>query len=203
MLKTLGTISLLFVLNSTIAQSVWTGFMLRDANTANHEHYLTATEKEVIFYLNLVRSNPALFEKTYLKKFLDSTKTNNSFTKSLIKTLKAAKPIQMLEPNEDLFETAKAHAVRFGRLGKIGHDNFADRMKQIKTKFGDMVAENCDYGNDKALDIVISLLIDDGDATLGHRNNILDANYKYIGASIQAHKKYEWSCVMDFGGEKK
>lgn len=192
-----------FLTTYSNAQSVWAPSLLKSANTGEKINYLTATEKEVIYYINLVRSNPALFEKTYLKKFLDSAKINNNFTKTLIKTLKETKALPLLEPSKVLFDEAKSHAVKFGKSGKIGHDNFADRMKSIKGQFGDLVAENCDYGNSNALDIVISLLIDEGDSNFGHRKNILDPNFKFIGVSIQPHKKYEWNCVMDFGGVKK
>jgi uncharacterized protein YkwD len=62
------------------------------------------------------------------------------------------------------------------------------------------MAENCDYGNNKAFDIVMSLLIDEDVPSLGHRENILDPEYKYVGTSIQPHKRYDWNCVIDFGG---
>ncbi len=201
--KLTGIFYLLLITNLVVGQSVWTPVVLKSANTAENTNYLTAAEKEVIYYINLVRSNPPLFEKTYLKKYLDSTKTNNSFTKSLMKTLKESKSMPVLDPNKELFESAIIHAIKFGCSGKIGHDNFANRMQSIKLKFSDTVGENCDYGNSKAMDIVMSLLIDEGDTSYGHRKNILDVHYKFIGASIQPHKKYEWNCVMDFGGVQK
>lgn len=174
----------------------------KDVNSAEKETYLTATEKQVVYYINLVRSNPALFEKTILKKYLDSTGMNNNYTKSLIKTLKETKPMDVLQPSKELFDVAKLHAIKFGKAGKIGHDNFAERTKSLKPIFGSMVAENCDYGSERALDIVMSLLIDEGIPDFGHRKNILDPNYKFIGVSIQPHKKHGVNCVMDFGGEK-
>jgi uncharacterized protein YkwD len=64
------------------------------------------------------------------------------------------------------------------------------------------VGENCDYGNANALIIFMSLLIDEGVSDLGHRENILRAEYKFIGVSIEPHKKYRISCVIDYAGEK-
>jgi len=194
---------ILFIFSShfIIAQNGASGYS-NEANSAEKEKYLSAEEKQVIYYLNLVRSNPALFEKTYLKKYLDSTKLNNNYTKSLIKTLKETKSMGILKPSKDLFEVAKDHAIKFGKAGKIGHDNFKLRMKPLNDTYNYVLAENCDYGNDKALDIVMSLLIDDGIADYGHRKNILDSKFKFIGISIQPHKKHDINCVMDFGGEK-
>ena len=61
------------------------------------------------------------------------------------------------------------------------------------------VGENCSYGYERAIDIVISLLIDKGIKNLGHRNNILSPDFNSIGVAIRPHKTYRVNCVMDFG----
>jgi uncharacterized protein YkwD len=73
-------------------------------------------------------------------------------------------------------------------------------MKPIMTRYN-KVGENCDYGYSIAVEAFIHLLIDSGDpVNLGHRKNILDANFKVIGVSGQPHKTYRWNYVMDFAG---
>jgi uncharacterized protein YkwD len=142
-------------------KKTWDPAVLEKANTAKDADYLTKEEKSVIFYLNLVRLDPKLFGETYLKKYLDSTSDNNQYTKSLRKTLASAKPLPVVYPDKLLSEFAKEHAIKFGKENKIGHGNYSERIKKIKPKYRGYMAENCDYGNNKAFDIVMSLLIDE------------------------------------------
>lgn len=196
------TLSCLLLLPQQIAfsQSEWTKEQLEKANTAKEISYLTEKEKAVILYSNLVRTNPLLFKNTYLKNYLDSTgmNKNNSYVKSLLKTLETTDGREALIPSKSLHTIAKAHAVSFGKSGKTGHGNFDKRFDKYFNHCTCAIAENCDYGNAEALDIVMSLLIDEGVSNLGHRKNLLNAAYKNIGVSISTHKKYRQSCVMDF-----
>ena len=52
--------------------SAWSDPKYQVANSAKNEAYLTAVEKEVYYYLNLVRMNPKLFADTYLKDMKNS-----------------------------------------------------------------------------------------------------------------------------------
>lgn len=182
------------------SQTSWSAEQLEQANTAKEVKYLTDKEKAVIFYTNLIRIDPQLFKNTYLKNYLDSTgmSKNNSYLKSLIKTLEKTESRKVLAPSKSLYTIAKAHAIDFGKSGKTGHGNFDKRFDKYFDNCNCIIAENCDYGNSEALDIVISLLIDEGVSNLGHRKNILNATYTNIGVSINPHKKYRQSCVMDF-----
>lgn len=193
----------LFLLLSylTFAQNRWTNTMLEKANTAGSNSYLNDEEKAIIFYCNLVRSEPLLFLNTYLEKYIDSTGVKTSYTKSLVKTLKTLKAPGVLVPSEKLSGLAKTHAIDFGKNGKVGHGNFKKRFKKYYADCNCDIGENCDYGNDRALNIVMSLLIDEKISSLGHRKNILNPRFKTIGVSIAEHKKYNWSCVMDFSSE--
>lgn len=179
---------------------IWPASVLKYANTAKDVTYLGAKEKQVIFYLNLVRLDPKLFSSTYLKEYLDSTKSQNHYTRSLKRMLENIPAMDVLQPQSDLSKIAKAHAAKFGKEGKTGHGNFAERTKKVEQKYGQYLGENCDYGNHSALEIVLRLLIDENVKNLGHRENILDRKYHYVGVSIQPHKRYGSNCVMDFGG---
>jgi len=196
-------IILVFLAFSATAQKVkksWDPALIAKANTAKDDAGLTAEEKKVVLYINLARIAPQTFAEIELKRYLDSTKLNDSYTRSIIKTLAEAKPIAPLQPSPTLDAFAKAHAIKFGKENKIGHGNYKERIKDLMPKFGYAMAENCDYGNKKASDIAMSLLIDEDIKDLSHRKNILNPVYRYIGVSIQPHKGYEWNCVMDFGG---
>jgi uncharacterized protein YkwD len=51
-----------------------------------------------------------------------------------------------------------------------------------------MCAENCDYGNANAIDIIMSLAVDDGVSSRGHRTNIFKPDAKVIGIACGPHK---------------
>lgn len=185
-------------ITTVFAQKAWTPEMLEKANTAKNIDYLTEEEKLVFFYCNLVRMNPPLFLDTYAKKYIDSTKSNTSFTKSLIKTLSKTENMEVLYPSKKLFAIAKAHASDFGKNGGMGHGNFKKRFEKYGRECNCEVGENCDYGFNKALDITMRLLIDEKVSNLAHRKNILNPKYKNSSVSIMKHKKYAWHCVIDY-----
>ena len=164
--------------------------------------FVSAQAEEVLKIMNEVRTDPQSFLNGRLLPYLKEHELeNNSYAKSLVSELKIAKPVNALHSSPVLEKLAKGHAIDMGEKGKIGHESsngttFVDRVrKKIKTG---MIAENCDYGNAEALDIVMSLLIDDGITSLGHRKNILHPTLQYVGIAIEKHKTYRVNCVMDF-----
>jgi uncharacterized protein YkwD len=183
----------------------WDAATLEKANTAKDAAGYSDDEKRVVFYTNLSRLNPDLFAKTYFQKFMDSTKMKEtSFTRSLKNDLTTKyKPMDVLTIKEDLSAEAKDHAEDSGKKGNLGHftsdgKSYEFRMKKFKGVYK-TTAENCDYGYKDGLAIVLHQLIDEGTATIEHRKNIMDKDLKYVGASIQPHKKEKWTCVMEFG----
>ena len=60
--------------------------------------------------------------------------------------------------------------------------------------------ENIAFGPDEAREVVMQLIIDDGVASRGHRVNIYKKDFKVVGISTGAHKKYGRMCTMDFAG---
>lgn len=187
--------------------ATWDKATLEKANSAKDVTYMNAEEKKVVFYTNLVRMNPQLFLKTHVIPYLDSTKTKrDKYVLSLIKDLEKAKPCDPYLPMKDLYLDARVHALDMGKAGAIGHntskgDNFQKRIVELKKTYT-IVFENCQYGYDKALDVVIDLLIDEGIPDYGHRKALLNTSLKYVGVSFEKHKKYKWNCVMMMGGEK-
>jgi len=168
------------------------------ANTAKNVDYLTVNERNVIFYLNLARINGKLFAQTYAQKYIDSTKwKKNIYVTSLITTLKNQSYLKPLIPSKEVSDIAKKYAILMGKEGFTGHRDTDKRFSALKTGYKSR-GENCDYGNKNSLAIVMNLLIDDGISSYGHRKNILDKEYNYIGVSIQPHKTYKYTCVMDF-----
>lgn len=179
----------------------WKSKELALATNFENISYMNSTEKEILFYTNLVRINPKLFCETYLQEYIDQHGyiSTNSYISSLISTLNKSKSKNPLFCDSNLYEMAKYHTVFMGIKGLEGHNGFNERVKRfLKGKFA-MEGENCNYGEEKSLDIFMSLLIDEGVPSLGHRYNILNTVFTAVGISIQPHKKYGVNCVMDFG----
>jgi len=183
---------------------------LKLANTAIKASYLSSEEKDVVKYINLARMDGKKFFDTYIQHFINNynfsytpkIKSNNKYVKSLKKDLYRVKDLPVLSPNKLLTKSSVYHAKDMGKTGKTGHNssngtNFQKRLKKI-AGIEYNISENCDYGFDKGLDIVCHLLIDNGVSSVGHRKNILDANLRLVGVSIQPHKVFRFNCVTDF-----
>ncbi len=179
----------------------WEPATLKKANTAIKNEQLTFQEKKVIYYINLVRMNGALFAETYLKDYLHDWKVpRTKYVRSLIKTLKELPPLPPLQPADDLIKEAKKHAKEMGKSGKKGHRSadgkgFAERMAKLKEKYK-KVKEINQYGFPEALDIVIDLLLDEGVESLIHRRALLTPDYQYIGVGLTFHKKWTTNCSI-------
>lgn len=153
----------------------------------------------VVFYGNLARTDGKKFISDVLKPYLENTGDTSytSYLQSLIKQLTNQKKLPLLQHDTELANMAKHYATKAGRKGIVGHHQFNQRFKALIKK-EKIVAENCSYGEETALGVVIQLLIDDGIKKLGHRFNILSPAFKYIGVGFAPHKQYGINCVQEF-----
>jgi uncharacterized protein YkwD len=167
------------------------------------ESFAQNQEKEVLELLNAVRTDPKKFMDKHVLPYIEANKlTKNRYAKSLVSDLKKTKPMAALQLSDALTKTARNHAKEMGTNGKTGHESMDGTPFHIRvrkqSKAQGMIAENCAYGQTSALDFVMQLLIDDGIESLGHRKNILEPTYMWIGIAIEPHKTYRTNCVMDF-----
>ena len=183
--------------------SKWDKKDLEKANTGKDISYLTDEERRVITLINLARINPTLFATTILENYIDSMSyKGSSYVNTLKKDLMGLKPMPALQFSKDLFDIAETHAVDMGNTGKVGHEKFKERYSAIAKKYM-MNAENCHYGSDKAIKIVMVLLIDEGKGDSPHRKNMLNKDLTVIGIAIRSHKAKTWNCVQSFAGKEK
>lgn len=162
----------------------------KDTNSAKKTEWMSAKEKELVYWLNYARLNPQKFCMKYIypQYVRDS---NNVYLATLMDYMLNMKPVPALFPEKALFESAKCHAETMGKKGEIGHN----RIDGCKGVFS---GECCSYGLSDPLAIVIQLLVDEGVTSLGHRYICL-GTYSKVGISIQPHKSYGTNCVLDFG----
>ncbi len=180
--------------------SAWNTEVVRTLNTAADLEYLNEEEKKVILFMNMARHDGPLFAETFLNSYMQENQLEkNSYTKSLHKDLKKTMRLVPLIPEQDLTAVAQGHAKKSGEKGTTGHSGFKKRFEPLMGNPYSHVGENCSYGYEQAIAIVISLLIDEGVKELGHRKNMLAPDFNSIGIAIKPHKTYRTNCVMDFG----
>ncbi len=188
-------------------------------NTAANAPYLSSFEKEIIFEINLFRSNPKQYATSYIaplarhyqKKVLHYPNDKSIRTKEgiralneCVRVLKKENPLPLLYPDVLLSRAAKDHQIDQARTGKTGHIG-SDRsnVKQRIERYGEWqvkIAENIAYGDFSARQYIIFLLIDDAVKDRGHRKNMLTGEFNRIGVSCGSHPLYTKMCVMDFAG---
>ncbi|MEO6255101.1 MAG: hypothetical protein ABIO79_17465 [Ferruginibacter sp.] len=177
---------------------VWNDIKYSNCNTAVNTSWLNSDEKDIIYILNLVRAHPTFFARSVLKNYPSLSgkgylAEDSFYFISLVKTLEKMEPMNIVYPDKDCFESAKCHAYNSGITGYVGHERKTTACKTRKHYYG----ECADYGHSDPLEIVLSLLIDEGIPSLGHRLVCL-SSYAKIGVSIQPHSRYGSNAVLDF-----
>jgi uncharacterized protein YkwD len=178
----------------------WDEEVIRNLNTASSTETLNEEEKKVILFINMARHDGPLFASTFLEAYLaEKGLGRNSYVKSLFRDLKKTSGLSPLQPEPDLTAIARGHASKMGESGRTGHQDFNKRFEPVMGNPYSRVAENCAYGLTEAIDIVLSLMIDDGIKDAGHRKNMLNPLFNSTGVAIRPHKSYRVNCVIDFG----
>lgn len=193
-----------------------------ELNTAKDAVYLDKLEREVIYELNKVRSNPKRFAEEYMEE-LRTAFNGKLFTypgqitvrsqegirplEECIKVLKATSPRAILRPAEGLSKAAADLMEDQQKNGGTGHiSRKGTNPQQRIEKYGEWdicSAEDITYGSFEARQIVIFLLIDDGVPNRGHRENILNHCFQFAGVANGRHPDYETMCVIDYAGDYK
>lgn len=182
----------------------WDAELIRELHTAEHIEYLNEEEKKVVLFMNMARHNGPLFAETFLQSYIrENSVESTKYVKSLYRDLKKISGLKPLQIEEDLTSVAQGHATISGRTGHMGHKDFKKRFNPFMGNPYYHVGENCSYGYEQAIDIVLTLLIDEGVKDVGHRKNILNAEFNSVGVAIRPHKTYRVNCVIDFGQQNR
>ncbi|MFN4885610.1 MAG: CAP domain-containing protein [Bacteroidota bacterium] len=189
----------LFFCSSIVGQVTVAGFskgQIDSASTAKSISFLSADEKAVITHMNLARMYPKLYAKHVVLKY-DEKKLGYAFgpeyaksKAALVKKLNEMNSLKPLQFDSAMYDIAKCWAIESGKLGKVA-------TGRVNCK-GGYSSECCSYGFNKAIDIVMQMLVDYNDPNAGHRNIIFTSYFKMIGVKVAPHKTYKYTCVMDF-----
>lgn len=185
-------------------------------DTARDVDYMDEIEKDIVLEMNMARTNPKKYSELYIeprtKKFNGTiyggslqTFEGVAVVNECVKFMNSRKPLQTLAPSKGLTRAAKDHAETQSLTDEIGHNSTdgADPFTRMK-RYGSYrtAGENISYGSKTAREIVVSLLIDDGVKSRGHRKNIMSKDFKTTGIGFAAqHKKYGCECVLDFADD--
>jgi hypothetical protein len=186
-------------------------------DTIAHAEYLREIERQIIIEINMVRTDPSEYARKYLVpmrayyhnrvlqfpgEIAIATVEGRRALDECIKELQAYKSLLPLSPKKGLVLAARDHAKDQERTGATGHTGSdGSTMKSRLNRYGKChisAGENIAYGNKEARRIVTSLLIDDGVSSRGHRRNLLDSTFKFVGVAVGRHRIHKCMCVIDF-----
>jgi uncharacterized protein YkwD len=192
---------------------------LAGAEDRGKPRYLSRLEAEVVREINRARTDPSAYVR-HLEAWLEhydgkvrrlpdskpiATKEGSQAVREAIRYLRSAKPLRALEPSRGMSLGARDHVRDMGPWGALGHTGYddSDTGERVNRhgKWGKRVGENIAYGSDRAREIVMRLIIDDGVPGRGHRHNLFDPAFYVIGVSFGPHEVYDTMCVITLAGD--
>jgi uncharacterized protein YkwD len=186
-------ITLICLLSTTIVASAF---------AADHPNGVSAGS--ILHEMNLARQNPSAYAE-----FVEQLRGHYSGREGVralddaIRFLRSASPVQPLNLSSGMCKGAADHCADqanggFSHGGRDG-SNPSGRMSRYGT-WGASWGENIAYGKTSARDIVVALIIDDGQPARKHRKNIFNPNFNYAGAAFGHHARFRTVCTTDFAG---
>jgi len=174
--------------------------------------------KDTFNQQNLLRSSPDSFIpdlEALLKLFKGNvlhrpgeiplmTNEGPGALKECISFLRTAKPLPIMTWSDEMSKAAQGHADDIGPKSIVGHSGSdGSTMSSRLEKYGDWedcLGENIDFGGKTGREVICNLMVDDGNATRGHRKNIFNGNYRVCGVGAQKHGAYKICVVLDYAG---
>ncbi len=180
--------------------------------------YLSPLEKAIVREINAARTNPtgyASFLEEW-KRYYDGrllkipgeriimTEEGATAVKEAATSFRSMNPAPRLIASKGMSLGARDHVRDQGASGSLQHKGSDgsqpwDRVNRYGA-WERCIAENIAYGGDKARNIVISLIVDDGVPSRGHRKNIFNPDFRVIGVAWGHHPTYRTICVITFAG---
>ena len=173
-------------------------------------------EKEIYKEQNELRKNP----KSYIEKLKDSLKyyKNNILSKDgeipiptyegveavkdAINFLQNQKPVPELVYSKDISLSCKDIIEDIGPKGLVTHEgteakNIYNRIEKY-CEWDGVLAENLDFGFKKPENIIMNMLIDDGDENRYQRKNLFYPDFKYVGIAVGPHRDYGFCVAIEY-----
>lgn len=170
---------------------------------------------DIVAELNAARTNPAAYARKAKAlralyrgdrierpgEVAEITREGTAAVDEAIAFLERQAPLPPLRDSPLLARAAADHAGEQARTGEVAHagadgSSPADRMRRHGrwSATGEAIA----YGRDRAGDVVLQLIIDDGVPDRGHRTILFNPAYTLAGAACAPHPVWRRACVLDF-----
>ena len=169
-------------------------------------------EKELFEELNILRTNPKKYAdkiRTYLKYFEGkiinipgrkagiATVEGPRAYEDAINYLERQKVLEPFSPSKALFRVSKDF------LQKIQRKNVEDAddvdMEKLISKYGTFYGDfsrATDFGSQTPEQVLINLLVSDGDVTREQRTSLFNSSYKLVGICKGSHKSFPHCTVI-------
>jgi uncharacterized protein YkwD len=117
---------------------------------------------------------------------------DNAF-KEAIHFLKNLQPLKPLQWDENLYLSAQAHVADIGPKGLCLYQSSDGTEPEDRiAKYGnyeDFLTENIDFGPNDTMDVIISLILDDGEEGRPHRKIFLGLSIEKLGLLVVLTKQ--------------
>ncbi len=173
-------------------------------------------EEEIIKQQNEVRKNP----ESYIEKLENSLNCyqNNILSredeipiqtyegveavKDAINFLKNQRPVPELIYSKEISLSCKDLINDIGPKGLVTHEgteikNIYNRLEKYCDWDG-AIAENLDFGFKIPENIIMNMIIDDGDENRYQRQNLFYPDFKYVGIGVGPHRDYGVCAVIEY-----
>jgi uncharacterized protein YkwD len=157
----------------------------------------------VIKEINLARENPTLYAKFVAESRQFHMIERGRAVDEAVRFLRNVRPLPPVILSAGMCRAAADHcAEQIG--GQVGHfgsgrSSPGNRINRYGRWIG-ACGENLSYGQKSARAIILTLIIDDGVRSRGHRKNIFNPSFNFAGAAVGRHARYQTVCSIDFAG---
>jgi uncharacterized protein YkwD len=169
---------------------------------------LSPLERGIFDDVNQLRASPRAYA-SFVKKWRIPDETSFSNEDAVHVLDEAVSELQSLRLDRGelilspgLSRAAADHVRDSGSRGLVSHtgsdgSSFQTRIER-HGKWSGSAAENIAYGLNNPRELVIAQLVDYGVEGRGHRKNLLDPLWHYVGIACGPHTVYGTMCVIDF-----
>ena len=161
---------------------------------------------DLLATINYARTNPTDFANVVEDKYLNFkrfkwiigthtylTSDGVNAVKEVVSVLRAASPVRALQNEKGLDVTAQVQANFLKNQSPLPANPYLGcRSANIGLRISELgkwtkVAESISGRMDDAEDVIVQLLVSDGDARKGHRLNLLNPDYNQVGFGFSNH----------------
>jgi uncharacterized protein YkwD len=176
------------------------------------EESRAARAAAVVHEMNLARENPQAYAANLeaLRATFDGasitlpngvrirTHEGTRAVDEAIRFLRHVQPMGPLAMSSGMSRAALDHCAEQAG-GGFGHGDPAARLARHGSCVGGW-AENISYGKSSPRDVVLALIVDDGQPARKHRKNIFNPIYSCAGAAFGSHARFGAMCTIEFAG---